>query len=205
MRKLIGKLGVPYNRRLRVRGSPHPNNIYEAGLSLAAAESNAFRSQPDLSNFAPRIASLICFASGGVKRTANTSPLAFCVPIFGRPTLFFIIIVYKYVDQTVIVVYSIVKKENDMANILKTEKKVAVISMLAEGASIRSVERITGVNQNTIMSLARRVGDACAKIMDETMRGLTCKQIEVDEIWGFIGAKRKNANRAVRECNSAWS
>jgi hypothetical protein len=24
VRKLIGKLGVPYNRRLRVRGSPHP-------------------------------------------------------------------------------------------------------------------------------------------------------------------------------------
>ena len=64
-----------------------------------------------------------------------------------------------------------------MANILKTEKKVAVISMLAEGASIRAVERITGVNQNTIMSLNRRVGDACAKIMDEKMRGLNCKQI----------------------------
>jgi IS1 family transposase len=83
-----------------------------------------------------------------------------------------------------------------MANILKTEKKVAVISMLAEGSSIRAIERITGVNQNTIMSLNRRVGDACAKIMDEKMRGLTCKQIEVDEIWGFIGAKQKNATRA---------
>jgi IS1 family transposase len=32
--------------------------------------------------------------------------------------------------------------------------------------------------------------------MDEKMRGLTCKQIEVDEIWGFIGAKQKNANRS---------
>jgi IS1 family transposase len=83
-----------------------------------------------------------------------------------------------------------------MANILKTEKKVAVISMLCEGASIRAVERITGVNQNTIMSLGRRVGDACAKIMDEKMRGLSCQQIEVDEIWGFIGAKRKNSQRA---------
>src|SRR5476651_1790592 len=83
-----------------------------------------------------------------------------------------------------------------MANILKTEKKVAVISMLAEGSSIRAIERITGVNQNTIMSLNRRVGDACKRIMDEKMRGLTCKQIEVDEIWGFIGAKQKNAKRA---------
>ena len=83
-----------------------------------------------------------------------------------------------------------------MANILKTEKKVAVISMLAEGTSIRATERITGVNQNTIMSLNRRVGDACAKIMDEKMRGLNCKNLEIDEIWGFIGAKRKNAERA---------
>jgi IS1 family transposase len=84
----------------------------------------------------------------------------------------------------------------DMANKLPIEKKIAVVSMLCEGSSIRAIERITGVNQNTIMSLGRRVGDACAKIMDAKMRGLTSKQIEVDEIWGFIGAKRKNAARA---------
>jgi IS1 family transposase len=83
-----------------------------------------------------------------------------------------------------------------MANKLPIEKKVSVISMLAEGASIRAVERITGVNQNTIMSLNRRVGDACKTIMDEKMRDLTCKNVEIDEIWGFIGAKRKNAARA---------
>jgi IS1 family transposase len=82
-----------------------------------------------------------------------------------------------------------------MANNLKFDKKVTVISMLAEGSSIRSIERITGVNQNTIMSLGRRVGDACAKIMDAKMRGLSCRNIEVDEIWGCIGAKRKNAAR----------
>jgi len=83
-----------------------------------------------------------------------------------------------------------------MANNLKTEKKIAVISMLAEGTSIRATERITGVNQNTIMSLNRRVGDACKVIMDEKMRGLNCRNVEIDEIWGFVGAKRKNANRA---------
>ena len=83
-----------------------------------------------------------------------------------------------------------------MANILKTEKKVAVVSMLAEGTSIRAVERITGVNQNTIMSLNRRVGDACAKIMDEKMHGLNCRNVEIDEIWGFVGAKQRTLHRA---------
>ena len=83
-----------------------------------------------------------------------------------------------------------------MSNKLPIEKKIAVISMLCEGSSIRAVERITGVNQNTIMSLGRRVGDACAKIMDEKMRNLPCSEIQVDEIWGFIGAKKKNAAKA---------
>jgi IS1 family transposase len=68
--------------------------------------------------------------------------------------------------------------------------------MLCEGSSIRGIERITGVNRNTIMNLGLRVGTACKQIMDEKMRGLTCKQVQVDEIWGFIGAKRKNASRA---------
>src|SRR2546427_8644764 len=83
-----------------------------------------------------------------------------------------------------------------MANILKTEKKVAVISMLAEGTSIRAIERITGVNRNTIMNLGVRVGKACKRIMDEKMFDITCKQIEIDEIWGFVGAKQRNAKRA---------
>lgn len=80
-----------------------------------------------------------------------------------------------------------------MPNILKTEKKVAIISMLCEGASIRAVERITGVHGDTIGRLAVRVGQACKRIMDEKMRDLNCQQIEVDEIWGFIGAKQKTA------------
>ena len=64
-----------------------------------------------------------------------------------------------------------------MANKLKIEKKIAVVSMLCEGSSIRAIERITGVNQNTIMSLGKRVGDAYAKMMDTELRGLTCKRI----------------------------
>jgi IS1 family transposase len=46
--------------------------------------------------------------------------------------------------------------------------------------------------------------EGCAKVMDERMRGLSCKQIEVDKIWGFIGAKRKNARR-VGAYGDVWT
>jgi hypothetical protein len=41
VRKLTSQTRVPYNRGLRVRGSPHPND-YGAVLPPRAAESNAF-------------------------------------------------------------------------------------------------------------------------------------------------------------------
>ena len=121
-------------------------DIYEICLSFLAAESNALRIQSDLLCGDLAIAARISFASGGVTRTENTSPLAFCVPTFGLPILFFIIIVYKYVDANVLFVYINVNKENDMANILKTEKKVTVVSMLAEGSSMAAIARITGIH-----------------------------------------------------------
>ena len=82
-----------------------------------------------------------------------------------------------------------------MSNALKTEEKTTAVSLLYEGNSIRSIERVTGIHRDTIMRLGVRVGQACAKIQDEKVRGLSCKQIEVDEIWGYVGAKQKNARR----------
>jgi IS1 family transposase len=177
---------------------------YEVVLPLVAAESNAFRSQSELDWPEPRIAALICFASPGVNLAAKSIPLAFFMPIFGLPILFFIFLLTKTLDGILLCVNNKCNIKIDMANNLKFEKKVAVVHMLAEGSSIRAVERITGVKLNTIMKLARRVGDACAKIMDAKMRGLACKQIEVDEIWGFIGAKRKIADK-VGAYGDVWT
>jgi IS1 family transposase len=85
-----------------------------------------------------------------------------------------------------------------MANILSTEKQVAVISALAEGNSIRSIERMTEIHRDTIMRLGVRVGETCHQILDQKMRGLNCSRIEVDELWGFIGKKRRNATETDR-------
>jgi IS1 family transposase len=78
-----------------------------------------------------------------------------------------------------------------MANILEKEKQVAIISALAEGSSIRSIERITGVHRDTIMRLGVRVGKGCAGLLDDKMRNLSCQQLQFDELWGFIGKKER--------------
>lgn len=72
-----------------------------------------------------------------------------------------------------------------MANVLSTDKKIAVIGALAEGSSIRSIERITGVHRDTIMRLGVSVGQGCAALMDAKMRDLPCERLEFDEIWGI--------------------
>jgi transposase-like protein len=45
-----------------------------------------------------------------------------------------------------------------MANELKSEKKAQVVSLLCEGNSIRSIERITGIHRDTVMRLGVPVG-----------------------------------------------
>ena len=61
-----------------------------------------------------------------------------------------------------------------MANVLNTDKQIAIIGALAEGSSIRSIERITGVHRDTVMRLGVRAGKACTAMMDRTMRNLSC-------------------------------
>ena len=85
-----------------------------------------------------------------------------------------------------------------MANILSTEKKIAAVGMLCEGNSIRSIERMTGIHRDTVMRLGIRMGQGCQRIMDEKMRNLKSNLIQVDEVWGFIGKKNKNADAADR-------
>lgn len=75
-------------------------------------------------------------------------------------------------------------------NHLSKDKQIAVTAALAEGSSIRSIERMTGIHRDAIMRLGVRIGQGCARLLDEKMRDLDCRRIELDEIWGFIGRKK---------------
>jgi transposase-like protein len=67
-----------------------------------------------------------------------------------------------------------------MANVLNTDKQISIVSALAEGYSIRSIERMTGVHRDTVMRLGVRIGQGCTTLMDEKMRDLSCKRLEMD-------------------------
>jgi len=99
-----------------------------------------------------------------------------------------------------------VKEGVKMANVLPMEMKTVVIGALAEGNSIRSIERMTGVHRDTIMRLGVKVGTGCEKILDKTMRNLDCKTLQLDEIWGFIGKKQKHVKRGESaELGDVWT
>ncbi|MGH9747042.1 MAG: IS1 family transposase [Candidatus Acidiferrales bacterium] len=72
---------------------------------------------------------------------------------------------------------------------LSVEQKTRAISALVEGNSIRSVERMTGIHRDTIMRLLVRTGENCARILNQKMRGIQSRFVQVDEIWTYVGIK----------------
>lgn len=79
-----------------------------------------------------------------------------------------------------------------MANVLPRDKQRAAIHCLVEGNSIRSTERLLGIHRDTIMRLGARVGTGCANLLDERMRNLACKRLEIDELWAFVSKKQRH-------------
>lgn len=72
------------------------------------------------------------------------------------------------------------------------EKAVLALRLLLEGNSIRSTERITDLDRNTLMSLLVKAGDRCQRLMDEKLVNLDVRDVEVDEIWGYVGKKENH-------------
>jgi IS1 family transposase len=95
-----------------------------------------------------------------------------------------------------------------MANIISMAKKIAVISALVEGCSVRSTSRITGVSKGAILRLLVSVGSACAEHHDRVVRNVSSKRVQVDEIWSFVGCKEKNVTLEKMEagiCGDVWT
>src|SRR5688500_8182242 len=80
----------------------------------------------------------------------------------------------------------------DRMNRLSLHRRTQVVSCLVEGNSIRSTERMTETHRDTIMRLMVDVGTGCARLLDERMRDLPCRRIQVDEIWAYVQKKQRH-------------
>lgn len=92
-------------------------------------------------------------------------------------------------------------------NRLDQSARSAIVRCLCEGNSIRATVRITGAAKNTIVKLLTELGCACAAYHHRHVRGLKVKRLQCDEIWSFVGAKKKSASpeRKADGWGDAWT
>ncbi|MBI1869039.1 MAG: IS1 family transposase [Methylocystis sp.] len=93
-------------------------------------------------------------------------------------------------------------------NKLPIATRAQILSMLCEGASMRSVSRLAEVSINTVAKLLEDSGRFCAGFHDEKVRGVKAKRVQVDEIWSFCAAKDKNVatmKAPVDGAGSVWT
>lgn len=84
-------------------------------------------------------------------------------------------------------------------NKLSTDERKRIVAALVEGDSMRAVSRMTRVARNTINKLLVDLGKACSEYHDKAFRNLSCKRIQCDEIWSFVGSKERNTTAEKKE------
>jgi len=67
------------------------------------------------------------------------------------------------------------------------------LGMLLEGMSIRATSRLTGLKADTICNLILVAGENCGHFLDNAIQGVEVKDVQVDEIWSFVGCKNRTA------------
>ena len=82
-------------------------------------------------------------------------------------------------------------------NKLTHSQRTQVVNCLIEGSSIRATVRMTGVAKKTVMRVLVEVGAVCEDFQDRTLRNLTCRRVQLDELWGFNYCKEKNVTNEI--------
>lgn len=84
-------------------------------------------------------------------------------------------------------------------NRLSADARAAVLNCLIEGCSIRSTVRMTGVSKKAVSRLLVEAGEVAADYQNRVFRNLTCRRIQVDELWGFNYCKQKNVTQGIAD------
>lgn len=81
------------------------------------------------------------------------------------------------------------------------------LSLMLEGMSIRSVQRLTGLCRQTLADMIITVGDNCERLLEARVKAVPVKDVQLDEIWGFVGMKEKTrvARNYSTEYGDSWT
>jgi IS1 family transposase len=77
-----------------------------------------------------------------------------------------------------------------VANVLSPWDQIAVLNLLVEGTSLRSITRLTCVHRTTIAKLMLRTAEQLRAFMDRRMKNLSLSHLECDEIWTYVRKKQ---------------
>ena len=83
---------------------------------------------------------------------------------------------------------------------LAVAKAEMILKLLCEGVSIRSIERLTEVHRDTILRLLVFAGDRCEKLMGRRLVNVPVRDVECDEIWGYV--QKKEAHKHPEESSN---
>lgn len=76
--------------------------------------------------------------------------------------------------------------------------RALVVSLLAEGMSIRATSRVSGVSKPTVLRLLTDIGPVVAAFQGQILRDLPCERIQCDEIWGYVAMKARRVPEEQR-------
>jgi transposase-like protein len=70
-----------------------------------------------------------------------------------------------------------------------------VVNLLCEGMGVRAVARITGLHRDTVLGVLESAGGKCAEFLDVNIRDLKAANVQVDEIWTYVGCKAQRTTK----------
>lgn len=88
--------------------------------------------------------------------------------------------------------YTEVHEAHVAGMLVPVSKAKLALQLLLECNSIRATERISGLHRDTIMRLLVIAGQKAEAILGRTIHNIPVRDVELDEIWGFVGKKQKS-------------
>src|SRR6478609_817192 len=90
-------------------------------------------------------------------------------------------------------------------NQLSVSRRAQIVACLCEGNSVRATSRLTGASRTTVLSLLVDLGELCRTYQDHVLRNIASRRVQCDEIWSFVGAKKRAVLSGASGEGDVWT